>query len=50
MAKGHVLNETFLFICEFFGNDFEDGPCLWDEERASYIIDGEKLQSNGVQV
>ena len=50
MAEGYVLNEAFFFLCEFLGKDFEDGPRIWDEERASYIIDGEKTQSNGVQV
>jgi len=32
MVKGYVLNEAFLFLCEFFGKDFEDGPRFWDEE------------------
>ena len=50
MAEGYVLNEAFFFLCEFLGKDFEDGPHIWDEERASDIIDGEKAQSNGVQV
>ena len=50
MAEGYVLNEAFFFLCEFLGKDFEDGPQIWDEERASDIIDGEKTQSNGVQV
>ena len=50
MAEGYVLNEAFFFLCEFLGKDFEDGPWIWDEERASDIIDGEKTQSNGVQV
>ena len=50
MAEGYVLNETFFFLCEFLGKDFEDGPRIWDEEWASNIIDGEKQQSNGVQV
>ena len=50
MVEGYVLNEAFFFLCEFLGKDFEDGPCFWDEEWASYIIDGEKPQSNGVQV
>ena len=50
MAKGYVLNESFFFLCEFLGKDFENGPCLRDEEQASNIIDGEKQQSNGVQV
>ena len=50
MAEGYVLNETFFFLCEFRSKDFEDGPHFWDEERASDIIDGEKPQSNGVQV
>jgi hypothetical protein len=44
------LNEAFFFLCEFLGKDFEDGSCFWDEERASNSIDGEKPQSNGVQV
>ena len=26
MAEGHVLNESFFFICEFLGKDFEVGP------------------------
>jgi hypothetical protein len=50
MAEGCVLNESFYFLCEFLGKDFEDGPRFWDEERASDIIDGEKPQSNGVKV
>ena len=50
MAKGYVLNEAFFFLCELLGKDFEDGPWIWDEERTSYIIDGEKTKSNGVQV
>ena len=50
MDEGYVLNEEFLFLCEFLGKDFEDGPCFWDEEWAPYIIEGEKPQSNGVQV
>jgi hypothetical protein len=50
MVEGYVLNEAFFFLCEFLGKDFEDGPRFWDEERASDIIDGEKPQSNGVQV
>ena len=50
MVEGYVLNESFFFLCEFLGKDFEDGPHFWDEEWASYIIDGEKPQSNGVQV
>ena len=50
MAEGYVLNEAFFFLCEFLGKDFEDGPQIWDEEQASNIIDGEKTQSNGVQV
>jgi hypothetical protein len=50
MAEGYVLNEAFFFLCEFLGKDFEDGPCFWDEEQALDIIDGEKPQSNGVQV
>jgi len=49
MAEGYVLNEAFLFLCEFLGKEFVDGPQFWDEERASDIIDGEKPQSNGVQ-
>jgi hypothetical protein len=32
MAEGYVLNEAFLFLCEFLGKDFEDGPWIWDEE------------------
>jgi hypothetical protein len=50
MAEGYVLNEEFFFLCEFLGKDFEYGPSFWDEEQASDIIDGEKPQSNGVQV
>jgi hypothetical protein len=50
MVEGYALNEAFFFLCEFLGKDFEVGPCFWDEERASHIIDGEKPQSNGVQV
>jgi hypothetical protein len=50
MVEGYVLNEAFFFLCEFLGKDFEDGPRIWDEERASDIIDGAKPQSNGVQV
>jgi hypothetical protein len=50
MAEAYVLNESFFFLCEFLGKDFEYGPCFWDEERASDIIDGEKPQSNGVQL
>jgi len=50
MVEGYVLNEAFLFLCKFLGNDFEDGPRFWDEECASDIIDGEKPQSNGVEV
>ena len=50
MDEGCVFNEAFFFLCEFLGKDFEDGPRIWDEERASYIIDGEKPQSNVVQV
>lgn len=50
MAEGYVLNETFLFLCEFLSKDFKDGSHFWDEERASHITDGEKPQSNGVQV
>jgi len=45
-----VLNEAFFFLCEFLGKDFEDEPHFWDEEQASNIIDGEKPQSNGVEV
>jgi hypothetical protein len=44
------LNEEFFFLCEFLGKDFEYGAHLWDEEQASDIIDGEKTQSNYVQV
>jgi hypothetical protein len=50
MAEGYVLNEAFFFLFEILGKDFEYGPHLWDEERATYIIDGEKQHSNGVQV
>ena len=50
MAEGYVLNEAFFFLCEFLGKYFEDGPRNWDEERVLDIIDGEKTQSNGVQV
>ena len=50
MVEGYVLNEAFFFLCEFLGKDFEDGPSVWDEEQASNIIDGEKPQSNGVEV
>lgn len=50
MAEGYVLNEAFFFLCEFLGKDFKDGPCVWDKERASNIIDGEKSKSNGVEV
>ena len=48
MAEGYVLNEAFLFLCEFLGKYFEYGPQIWDEEHATNIIDGEKPQSNGV--
>ena len=48
MGEGYVLNEPFLFICEFHGKDFEDDPQIGDEECATNIIDGEKPQSNGV--
>jgi hypothetical protein len=34
MAEVYVLNETFIFLCEFLGKDFEYGPFFWDEERA----------------
>ena len=47
---GYVLNEVFFFLCEFLGKDYEYGPWIWDEGCAKYIIDGEKPQSNGVQV
>ena len=50
MVEGYVLNEAFFFLCEFLGKDFEDGPHFQDEERTLDIIDGEKTQSNGVQV
>ena len=50
MAKGYVLNESFFFRCEILGKYFEGGQWIWDEERARDIIDGEKPQSNGVQV
>ena len=50
MVEGYVLNEAFFFLCEFLGKYFEDGPRFQDEEQASDIIDGEKPQSNGVQV
>ena len=50
MAEGYVLNEAFFFLCEFLGKDYEDGPRIWDEARAPYIIDAEKPQSNGFQV
>jgi len=50
MAEGYVFNESFFFLCKFLGKDFQDGPRIWDEEQASDIIDGEKPQSNGVQV
>ena len=32
MAEGYVLNESFFFLCEFLGKDFEDGPRFWNEE------------------
>jgi hypothetical protein len=32
MDEGYVLNEPFLFLCEFLGKDFEDGPDFQDEE------------------
>ena len=50
MAEGYVLNQAFLFLCEFLGKDYEDGPRIWDEACAIDIIDGEKPQYNGVQV
>jgi hypothetical protein len=50
MAEGYVLNELLSFLCEFIGNNFEYGPCFWDEEHTSNIIDGQKPQYNGVQV
>ena len=50
MAEGYVLNEAFFFLCEFLGKYYEDGPRIWDEARVADIIDGEKPQSNGVQV
>jgi hypothetical protein len=40
MDEGYALNEAFFFICEFLGKDFKYGAHFWDEERASYIIDG----------
>jgi hypothetical protein len=42
MVEGSILNEAFLFLCEFLGKDFKYGPLFWDEERALDIIDGEK--------
>ena len=42
MVVGYVLNDAFFFLCEFLGKDFQDGAWIWDEEQASYIIDGEK--------
>ena len=50
MVEGYVLYEAFFFLCEFLGKDFEDGQRIWNEERASYIIDRANPQSNGVQV
>ena len=50
MVEGYVLNQAFFFLCEFLRKDFEDGSWIWDEGQASDIIDGEKPQSNGVQV
>ena len=50
MSEGYVLNESFFFLCEFLGKYYEDGPRIWDEACATEIIDGEKPQSNGVQV
>ena len=50
MAKKYVLNESFFFLHELLGKNFEYGQQLGDEEQASYVIDGEKPQSNGVQV
>ena len=35
MAEGYILNEAFLFLCEFLGKDYEDGPRIWDEARAA---------------
>ena len=32
MVEGYVLNESFFFLGEFLGNDFEDGPWIRDEE------------------
>ena len=32
MVDGYVLNESFLFLCEFLGKYFEYGPWIWDEE------------------
>ena len=50
MAEGYVLNEAIFVLCEFLGKYYEDGPRIWDEACATDIIDGEKPQSNGVQV
>ena len=50
MVEGYVLNEAFFFLCEFLSKDYEDGPWIWDEAHATDIIEGEKTQSNGVQV
>ena len=50
MTEGYVFNEAFFILCEFLGKDYEDGPWIWDEACAADIIDGEKPQSNGVQV
>lgn len=50
ITEGYVLNEAFFFLCEFLGKDFKDEPHFWDDEWAFDIINGEKTQSNGVQV
>ena len=34
MDEWYVLNESFLFLGELVGTDFEDGPRFWDEEWA----------------
>ena len=44
------LNETFFFLCALLDKDYGYGPWIWDEARATNIIDGEKPQYNGVQV
>ena len=50
MVEGYVMNEAFFFLCEFLSKDVEYQSHFLDDEWASYIIDGEKQQTNGVKV